>query len=414
FTIIAASVPAIKLATVKITDAVKGKIVSGNYKSSSVRSVFIVIQFTLAITLIAVTIILNRQISFMKSSALGFNKDNIAVINLDLAFKDPKIANARFASLVEELKNNPHVKAVSVNGEIPTAYWDNYNTFYDPATGKEVQMRQAPADAGYLTTYQIPVIQGKNFDDRLTSSQEHGVLLNRTAINALGWKDAVGKTLRAKGDNTNYTVIGVTEDFNYRDLQGSIEPLIHWYGGKPSINKSYLSISIQPGYVQAIVQHLAQEFKSMPARREFSYEMMSDKVDKQYALFDGLLKISNYVALLTVLIASMGMFGLIALFARQRVKEIGIRKVLGASVAGIVRLLSKEFLMLVGISILVASPAAWYIMNKWLMDFAYRIDVKWWMFAAAGIIAVLIALATISYQAVKAAMANPVKSLRTE
>ncbi|HWB27743.1 MAG TPA: ABC transporter permease [Chitinophagaceae bacterium] len=414
FTVIAASVPAIKLATVKVTDAVKGKIMSGNFKSSSVRSVFIVVQFTLAITLIAVTLILNRQIGFMKSSPLGFNKDNVAVVSLDLAFRDPKAADARFVSIVDELKNNPHVKAVSVNGEIPTSYWDNYNTYYDPATNKDVHMRQAPADAGYLATYQIPLIQGKTFSDQLTSSQKNGVLINRTAMKALGWDNAVGKEIRSRGENTAYTVVGVTEDFNYRDLQGNIEPLIHWYAGKPSINNSYLSISIQPGYIKPVMEHLKQEFKSIPSRRDFSYEMMSDKVDKQYALLDGILKISNYVALLTVLIASMGMFGLIALFARQRVKEIGIRKVLGASVAGIVQLLSKEFLILVGVSILIAAPAAWYLMNKWLLDFAYRIDIKWWMLLAAGGIAILIALATISYQAVRAALANPVKSLRTE
>ena len=162
------------------------------------------------------------------------------------------------------------------------------------------------------------------------------------------------------------------------------------------------------------MNQLERSFKTMPGRRSFSYELMSDKVDQQYALLDGILKVTNYIALLTILIAAMGMFGLISLFAKQRVKEIGIRKVLGASVAGIVKLLSKDFLLLIGIAIVMASPLAWYIMNNWLQDFAYRINISWWMFFAAGVIAIFIALVTISFQAIKAAIANPVDSLRSE
>ena len=166
--------------------------------------------------------------------------------------------------------------------------------------------------------------------------------------------------------------------------------------------------------MKTVMNQLERSFKTMPSRRSFSYELMSDKVDQQYALLDGILKVTNYIALLTILIAAMGMFGLISLFAKQRVKEIGIRKVLGASVAGIVKLLSKDFLLLIGIAIVIASPLAWYIMNNWLQDFAYRININWWMFFAAGVIAILIALVTVSFQAIKAAIANPVESLRSE
>jgi len=233
-------------------------------------------------------------------------------------------------------------------------------------------------------------------------------------MNAFGWRDAVGKQIKSKGDPTTYTVMGVIEDFHYQDLQNNIGPIIQWYPGKPSLQNTYLSVRIDAGYMKPVMQQLEQAFKTMPSRRNFNYELMSDKVDKQYSLFDGILKVTNYIALLTILIASMGMFGLIALFAKQRVKEIGIRKVLGADVAGIVKLLSKDFLLLVGIAIFIASPVAWYIMNKWLQDFAYRISISWWMFALGGFIAVLIALITVSFQAIKAALANPVKSLRAE
>ncbi|MBA4168521.1 MAG: FtsX-like permease family protein, partial [Chitinophagaceae bacterium] len=274
---------------------------------------------------------------------------------------------------------------------------------------------QAGADAGYLKTFQIPLILGKSFDDQLSSSQENAVYVNRAAMNLFGWKNAVGRQIKAKGEGaTTYTVTGVMEDFHYRDLSGSIEPLIQSYSGKPSLDKNYLSIRTDEGYIVPVMNKLKESFKTMPSRREFSYELLSDKVDKQYALLDGILKATSSIALLTILIASLGMFGLIVLFARQRVKEIGIRKVLGATLAGIVQLLSKEFLLLVGVAILIATPLAYYVMHTWLQDFAYRINLSWWMFLFAGGIAVLIAFITISFQAIKAATSNPVKSLRTD
>ena len=414
-TIVAASLPALKLATIKVTDAVKGKITSGNYKSSAIRNIFITVQFVLAITLIGVAIIFNRQMSYMKSSSLGFNKDNVAVVNLGLAFRNPKSADARFESILNNLKNNPHVKSVSTNNVVPTAYWENFNDYIDPVTNKVVNLRQAHADAGYVRTYKIPIIQGKNFNDEIAASEKNTVLINRVAMDAFGWKDAVGKQIKAKGEQgETYTVIGVMENFHYQDLQNNIQPLIQWYGGKPNLENRYLSVRTDPGYMKTAMNQLGKSFKTMPSRRDFSYELMSDKVGQQYTLLDGILKVTNYIALLTILIAAMGMFGLISLFAKQRVKEVGIRKVLGASVAGIVKLLSKDFLLLVGIAIIIATPIAWYIMNNWLQDFAYRINISWWMLLLSGCIAILIALITVSFQAIKSATANPVKSLRSE
>jgi putative ABC transport system permease protein len=163
-----------------------------------------------------------------------------------------------------------------------------------------------------------------------------------------------------------------------------------------------------------VQQLLEQGFKEIPSRRNFQVEYMSDRVDHQYALLEGILKATNYVALLTIFIAAMGLFGLIALYTRQRVKEIGIRKVLGATPASIVRLLSRNFLILVTIALLIAAPMAWLAMHRWLQDFAYRITIEWWMLAGAGLIALFIALVTVAFHAVRAALANPVESLRSE
>jgi putative ABC transport system permease protein len=371
-TILAASFPAWKLTAIKVVDTVKGRLNSGHYKTSYMRNIFITIQFILAIILISVTIILNRQIGFMKAASLGFNKDEVAVASLDLAFRDPKSAESRFESILDELKQNPHVKSISTNSEVPTSYWQNYNNYFDPITNRDVHLRKAVADAGYLPTYQIQFIQGKNFDDHLAASQKNGVIINESAMKAFGWTDAIGKQLVQKGvDQDRYTVIGVVKDYHYGSVQHPIEPLIHEYTGKPSLNFSFLSIRADHGFLPGVMAELEKNIRSIPSRREISYEMMSDKVDKQYALFQGILKVTNFIALLTILIAAMGMFGLTALFAKQRVKEIGIRKVLGASAFTIVKVLSKDFMIMVCIAILVASPIASYIMDNWLKDFAY-------------------------------------------
>ena len=409
----AGTLPAIKLVSLKVSDAVKGKIIRGT-GNHLMRNIFIAFQFTLAIIFICVTIILNRQIDYMKAASLGFNKDDVEVVNLDLAFKNEKAASAHFETILTQLKANPYVKGVSTNWVIPTAYNQNYNTYYDPATSREVSMRHASADAGFVNTFEIPVIDGRNFNDVPAASEANSVMINRTAMKALGWTSAAGKHLKAKSGNEIYNVVGVMEDFHYEDMQNVVGPLLHWYGGKQQLNAKYLSLRIDGNHKRQVLSDLEKTFKSMPSRRPFKVDDMSDLVSKQYALIDGILTTTNFVALLTIIISCMGMFGLISLFARQRVKEIGIRKVLGAGVAQIVFMLSKDFAKLIIISCVIAFPVALYAMHTWLQSFAYRINIQWWMFAMAGIFALLIAFLTVGFQAIRAAIVNPVKSLRTE
>jgi putative ABC transport system permease protein len=191
--------------------------------------------------------------------------------------------------------------------------------------------------------------------------------------------------------------------------------LLHWYNGKQRLEyNSYLSINIATGHQKALLQQLQQEFTAMPSRRPFKYNYMSELVNKQYTLLNGILSTTNFIAFLTILVASMGMFGLISLIAKQKIKEIGVRKVLGASVQNIVAMLSKDFLKLVFIASIIELPLSWYAMKNWLNDFAYRIQIQWWMLLLTGVIALLIALITVSYQSIKAALMNPVKSLKSE
>ena len=412
--IVAGSYPALHLTSIKITDTVKGKLASSNGNFIT-RNALITLQFTLAIIFIGVTLILNRQMSFMKKASPGYTQENILVVPLDLAFKNPAVASARFDAVLNDLRSNPYVKNISTSNTIPTTYQQNYNTYYDPATGKETSLRQAATDAGLIDTYQIPLVEGRNFKNVADTNEKSNVIINRSAMKALGWTTAVGKQLKPKGGSNEVdNVIGVMEDFHYRRLSESIEPIIHSYAGKQSVNYSYLSLRVDPKHAANIIAKLQKEFNAMNPRRAFSYKYMSDLADQQYALLNGILKVTNYVATITLFIAAIGMFGLIALFARQRVKEIGIRKVLGASTIDIVQLLSGNFILLVAIAAIIATPVSLLLMSKWLQSFAYRTELSWWLFAVAAGIALVIAVATVSFQVVKAALANPVKSLRSE
>jgi putative ABC transport system permease protein len=373
----------------------------------------------LAITFIGITIILHSQIRHMKSAALGFDKDHVLVANFQLSYKDSKAASARFDALLNELRSNPAVQDISTSEVYPTGYDNNYNQYTDPITGRQVNFRHAYTDAGLLPTYNIPILRGRNFINGTTATDSlymNDIIINRKAVELLGWTadNAIGRQLRAGGGAELYKVVGVMEDFHYQDLTRNIEPLMHHYAGHTQLGYTFLSVRTSPGSEKAVQRQLEAAFKQMPSRRNLQLEFMSDRVDHQYALLEGILKATNYVALLTIVIAAMGLFGLIALFTRQRVKEIGIRKVLGASPASIVKMLSRNFIILVGLALLIACPLAWVVMHRWLEDFAYRVDIQWWMLGGAGLIALIIALVTVAFHTVRAALANPVESLRSE
>ena len=412
--LIAASYPALHLTALRVTDTIKGK-VSANNKKQHVRNIFITVQFVLAITLIGTTIVLSRQLNYMKSATLGFEKENVLVVPMDLSFKDEKSAHARFDAMLNKLRNNPYIKSISTSDVVPTAYQDWFNTFHEASSNKELHMRQAVTDAGLIPTYQIKLIEGRNFNNVPESNEHNNVIINKTAMKAFGWPHAVGKQFKAHGSRKEiFTVIGVMEDFHYLDLSRAIDPLVHRYGDKQQLGYSYLSLRIDPKQTASVIQMLQDEFNDMPSRREFRYEFMDGRIEKQYSLINGILKSIGYVSLLTIFIAAMGLFGLVSLFSQQRIKEIGIRKVLGANVTNIVRMLSQYYAVLIVVASLVAAPLVWLIMSRWLQDFAYRIDLTWWLPFLAGAIALAIALSIVLFQSIKAAAGNPVKSLRTE
>ncbi|MEP3209089.1 MAG: ABC transporter permease [Maribacter sp.] len=414
-TLVVGILPTLRFISLPISKGIKGKIDAAK-SNFFLRNSFIILQFTIAILFICIAIILNNQIGFMKNADLGFKKENVIVGSIDLEYKDIASAESDFKTLIDELEANPYVKSFSASEAIPSDYFFNYTNYYDPNTDTDVRMRRSSTDEGYLKTLEIPLIMGRDFDDSIDTMEERHAIINQTAMKALGWNSIEGKRLKFKNSSDpGYLVVGVMEDFHYQDLQNSVEPLVHLYRDKNSLSgHRYLSLRVEEGQEEAISHSLRSKFAQLDTRRNYQQTYLSDKVSGQYRLIDGMLKTVNVVALLTIFISCLGMFGLISFMAKRRIKEIGIRKVLGAGVFKIVMLLSKDYMILVGIAALIAFPTAWYMMHMWLSSFAYSITMQWWMFALGGLIALFITSCTLGIQAVKSASANPVKSLRTE
>lgn len=414
-TLVVGIVPTLRFISVPISQGIKGKIDSAK-GSFILRNSFIILQFSIAILFICVAIILNSQIGFMKKADLGFERDNVIVGNIDLDYKNLDAATSSFQALLNDLEANPYVTNVSTSQAIPSDYYFNYTRFYDPNTDTDVRLRRSYTDAGYLKTLQIPLVTGRDFNSDMDKEGEQPVIINRSAMEAFGWTSIEGKRLRFKNsDFEGNPVVGVMEDFHYQDLQNAVEPLVHYYRDEGSLAAHrYLTVKVIEGQEKAIKNIIATAFAKIDTRKNYAQSDLGEKVSGQYRLMDGMLKTVNVVALLTIFISCLGMFGLISFMAKRRIKEIGIRKVLGAGVFKIVVLLSKDYMILVGIGALLAFPLAWYVMNAWLGSFAYSITIQWWMFAVGGLIAFIITSFTLGIQAVKSAMANPVKSLRTE
>ncbi len=414
-TLVVGILPTLRFVSVPVSQGVKGKIDSakGNF---FFKNAFIILQFSIAILFICVAIILNSQIGFMKKADLGFERENVIVGNIDLDYKNIDAANSSFKALLDDLEANPYVSNVTASESVPSDYYFNYTSFYDPNTDTDVRIRRSYTDDGYLETLKIPLIEGRDFDSTLDNGAERSVIINRSAMAAFGWTSIEGKRLKFKNsDFIGEPVVGVMEDFNYQDLQNVVEPLVHYYRDEENLSSHrYLSVRVMEGQEKAVQDIMAATFAKIDSRKTFAQSFLTEKVSGQYRLIEGMLKTVNIVALLTIFISCLGMFGLISFMAKRRIKEIGIRKVLGAGVLKIVVLLSKDYIILVGIGALIAFPIAWYMMNAWLGSFAYSISIEWWMFALAGLIAFLITSVTLGIQAVKSATVNPVKSLRTE
>ncbi|HET8736267.1 MAG TPA: ABC transporter permease [Pricia sp.] len=306
-TLVVGVFPTLRFISVPISTGIKGKIASIN-SNFFLKNSFIILQFAIAILFICVAVILNGQIRYMKNAPLGFNRDNVVVGNIDLEYKDVETATSTFGTLLDKLNANPYVKNLSTSDAIPSAYNYDYTTFYDPNTDSDVRMRRAHVDDGYLKTLEIPVTMGRDFDEHIDNAQDNPVIINRTAMKALGWNGIEGKRLKFKNDsNAGYPVVGVMDDFHYQDMQNAVEPLVHFYRDEDDLAAhQFLSVRVMDGHEKDVQALISSAFDDIASRRTYESQALADRVSAQYNLIDGILKTVNVVALLTIFISCSG------------------------------------------------------------------------------------------------------------
>jgi putative ABC transport system permease protein len=405
--------PALFLSGFRTVVALKAQPVSPS-GSISFRKALVVFQFVAAVSLIACSAVIYRQMSYMLNKDLGFNKDQVLTFHLD-----GDAPRRQIQSLKEELRKSPFIEAVSAasnpigNNNIGTngMYFEQNGVM---STATQV-VQKFSVDADYLNTLQIRLKQGRNFSESFPTDALGAVLVNEALVKKMGWQSPIGKRVTyflGKDETAEARVVGVIGDFHTYSLQHKIEPLVLQIPA-PS-EKDNLYVRIKSGKIAEALAAINTIYQRFDPDGHFSPYFLDENFSSQYKAEQKQGQLLLVFTSLAVLIACLGLFGLAALSAEARTKEIGVRKVLGASVISLVALLSNDFLKLVLVAIVLAIPLAWYVMNLWLDHFAYKTDLAWWVFALSGLLAVVIALVTVSVQSIKAALMNPVKSLKME
>lgn len=403
--------PAFFLSKFKPISVLKGRTNAG-FKKNILRSGLVVFQFFTSIVLIIGTIIIYKQLHFIQTTSLGFNKNQVLIVDGAWAL------NKNDEAFKNEVLKLPGVESATMSGYIPVNSSRSDNTYSRDATMNQknaLSMQTWKVDYDYIGTMGMQIIKGRNFSKDF-GTDSSAVILNEAAVRVLGFDNPVGNKIYQNfpgGPGSvmkAYNIIGVVKDFHFESLRHNIYPL----GLFLEHNNTIMSFRINTAEVKPLIAQIKNKWTALAPGMPFSYRFMDEAFNNIYRSEQQVGKISITFAILAIFIACLGLFGLVTYMAEQRTKEIGIRKVLGASVGQVTGMLSRDFLKLVLIASLIAFPVAWWVMHRWLQDFAYRIKIDWWVFLIAGLIALLIALATVSFQAIKAAMANPVKSLRTE
>lgn len=409
--ILAGYYPAFFLSSYKPIEVLKTKLNAG-FAKSNLRNLLVTFQFVVSLTLIIATIIVYQQLNYIQTRSLGFSKDQVLILSGTTALQNNKEA---FKNEVAQLSG---VKSASYAGYLPVSN----SSRSDNSFSKEAVMTQKSAlsmqvwniDHDYIPTLSMEIVKGRNFS-RGFGSDSTATIINETAAKMLGYDDPIGKRIYTSDGNTSdmnieLTIVGVVKDFHFESLRQNIGPLCFRLG----FNRWEMAFKINTANTPQLIGQIEAKWKKIAPEMPFKYHFLDESFDDMYRAEQRIGKVALIFAFLTILIACLGLFGLVTYMTEQRVKEIGIRKVLGASIPTIVGLLSKDFLKLVVISIYIASPLAYYAMSQWLQDFAFRIDIEWWIFVAAGAAALFIAFATVGYQSVKAALMNPVNSLKSE
>lgn len=404
--------PAFYLSSFKPVKVLKGKLLN-NFSAVTIRKGLVVFQFTISICLVLGAIVIMKQLHYLDNQPLGFNKNQQIVLPLQ-----SQDAVKNYTAVKNELLKIPGIKKVTSGSSYPgIANVEDLLFFADGKTKKDiVDVRLANVEPNYIETLGFKVIAGRGFGKEFTADS-NSIVLNETAIKELGYdvKTAIGRKIHfdlREDLRGSFQIIGVVKDFNYESLYNSIKPFgFNTYFGN---RYNYIIANVSATNYSSILKSAESIWNRINKGTPFMYSFLDKDFQQNYEKDQRASGIVGYFTIIAIVIACLGLFGLSAFSAEQRTREIGIRKVLGASVSNVIALLSKEFIKLVLIAIVIASPIAWFAMNKWLQDFAFRITISWWMFVIAGIIAMVIALITVSFQAIKAALMNPTKSLRAE
>lgn len=371
------------------------QIAGKNYLQKSL----VVLQFTLASILIIATCTINAQFNLLTKTDLGYNDNNLVIVNKN------GLKHTDAAVFINELLKNPNIVGASVKNS------GEWGTGTKNMIGSTVYFADETVDENYLPLLKIPLIAGRNFSTAFPSDSTQSVIVNESFVKAANWKNPIGESINILGNsNETYRVIGIVKDYHFASLTKTITPQLFSMNGLYGI----YYIKIKPSTAAASLKWIQKTYQQFYPMSPYSYVFKTDENRMQYADVEKWKRIILFGAILTIFISCIGLFGLSFLSAEKRTKEIGIRKVLGASVQQIVTTLSIDFIKLVAIALIIASPLVYIAANKWLQNYPYRIKMSWWLFASAGILVMLIALFTVSFQSIKAAVANPVKSLRTE
>jgi putative ABC transport system permease protein len=398
--------PAVFLSALAPIHALKGGFMKSYKQGISMRNMLVVGQFAASIVLAIGSVVIYQQLDYIQHKELGYSRDQIVYVpywDVDIIQKIPTIRS--------ELLRNPQIEKVSFPVYMPLNMISE--TIVKEWEGNDRQgdffVYNNYIDYDFIDLFEIKLKEGRNFSPDYPTDSVESYILNESAVKALGWESAVGKQFR------DGKVIGVVKDFHFQPLGLAIKPLfLALRQGRGAMNTEHIAIKVKTGDLDNTLAAIQQTIKNFVPHIPFEYRFMDEAYAQLYQSEQRLGLAFNIFTGLALFIACIGLLGLVSQQVMQRTKEIGIRKVLGASVAGIMFLLSKDFLKLVFLALIIAVPLAGYAMSRWLEDFAYRIDLAWWIFALAGIVALAIALVTISFQALKAALANPVKSLRNE